>query len=447
MPRHRLIVAVFLLVGLLATACGPPPERPARPDVFLISIDTLRADHLGFHGYERDTSPFLDELAAEGVFVEQAVVATHGTTPSHASMLTSVPQEVHGVGLRGRDDDVVPSSLLTLPEVFRHAGYTTVAVTGGGNVGRSFGFDQGFDVFDDGARSVEGGANRLLGHLDLLPEDLPLFVFFHTYEVHTPYDPPSDLAGRFGETQSDFPTASRDLVALAHDAAALESRDLEHLRARYDEGIHHTDRTLRRLFGDLRDLGRLDDSLVAITSDHGEEFGEHGGLVHRDLLYEELIRVPMLFWGPRIRTPGRALPTALSLDLAPTIASCADLPVPEGWHGRDLLCSQDAPETEASEPTEVLVFQYGDRRYGVRTPRWKLILSVAGSDRLVELYDLRADPGEQENIADRHPQVVERLERELRRWRADLQTVESDAAPARLDEEERKRLEALGYLD
>ena len=441
---RRLAAGLGAVLATLGCGEGPAPSPPSSdpPTIVLISIDTLRADHLGFHGYDRDTSPFLDQLAAEGVFVEQAVVATHGTTPSHASMLTSVPQEVHGVGLRGRIDDVVPSSLHNLPEVLRDAGYATVAVTGGGNIGRSFGFDRGFDIFDDRARGAGNGRARLLEHLDGLPTGKPLFLFFHTYEVHSPYDPPPDLEGRYGPTDSEFSTSSENLVAHANTAAALAPEDLAHVVARYDEGIRHADRVLRRLFKELGERGLLDDAIVAVTSDYGEEFGEHGGLVHRDLLYEELVRVPMIFWGPRVSNTASPPTSALSLDVAPTLVSCAGLPVPDSWIGRDLLCSEDA-----SEAPETLMFQYGNRRYGVRTPEWKLIVSPGPDTDRTELYHLPVDPAEQADVAQDHPEVVARLTSELRRWRAGLTTVESDAGFAELDEEERQRLEALGYLD
>ncbi len=436
----RLLALMLAVVGGCTDRRTHEPAPSPRPTVLLISIDTLRADHLGVYGYGRDTSPFLDRLAADGAWVEHAVVATHGTTPSHASILTSVPQQVHGVGLDGHNDDVVPSSLVNLPEVFRRAGYRTIAVTGGGNIGRSFGFDRGFDVFDDRARGVFDGRARLLRHLDDGPADRPLFLFFHTYEVHTPYVPPPDLFGRFGDTDGTVPTTSRRLTALAHHAAALGPADLAHIVARYDEGILHTDRTLEGLFGALRARALLDDAILIVTSDHGEEFGEHGGLVHRGLLYDELVRVPMILWGSRIP---RGVPqpiTATSLDVAPTLVGCAGLTVPVSWHGRDLLC---ASENEAGPDAHVV--QYADRRYGVRTPTWKLIVSTPAGGGRTELYHLPSDPREQRDVAEDHPAVVADLTGTLRRWRAGLTTVAAEPGDVQLDDEERARLEALGY--
>ena len=443
------LMYVWLVLVLLSTGCRPRTtqeiEAEPPPNVFLVSVDTLRADHLGTYGYERNTTSFLDRLASEGVRVAEAVVATHGTTPSHASILTSAPQEVHGVGLTGRTDDSIPTSLLNLPELFHQAGYRTLGVTGGGNVGSNFGFGRGFEVYDDGARGVDQGRERLLRSLGDVSPDQPLFVFFHTYEVHSPYDPPADLKESFGKYESSFETSSANLVAHAHRAGVLSNQDLDHVRARYDEGIVHADRVLESLFSSLRDLGRLNNAIVVVTSDHGEEFGEHGGLVHRDLLYDELLRVPMIFWGPALPTGVTAPASASSLDIAPTLASCAGLEVPDSWHGRDLLCSDGGPN-EASAESRTLFSQYGNRRYSARTDRWKLIVTRLDDGLSDELFDLQADPGETRNVTEEAPEVVQSLTRDLRRWRAGLTTVSGDASPVELDPEERERLEALGYL-
>lgn len=442
-PLSMLLASLLALqwIGCLGLSDPSEPDEPARrPNVLLISIDTLRADHLGIYGYERNTSPFLDQLAREGLFVPEPVTVTHGTTPSHASMLTSVPQEVHGVALDGQNDDVIPPSLPNLPEVFRDAGYATIAVTGGGNIGRKFGFDRGFDVFDDRARGVESGRSLLLQHLAEVPADQPVMALFHTYEVHTPYVVPDDLSGHFGATDGKVATTSESLVGLANNAADLSEDDLAHIRARYDEGILHTDRVIRQLFEELTSMGRLDDAIVVITSDHGEEFGEHGGLVHRDLLYEELVHVPMIFWGSRVPPFAAAPQTATTLDLAPTLTHCAGLTAPSSWKGRDLLCS----EAEGGERAHIV--QYADRRYGVRTDRWKLIVTRLEGDNHFELFDLDEDPREQHNLASDRPEVVSELVGHLRKWQASVETVDSRAGSVELNDEEREHLESLGYL-
>jgi arylsulfatase A-like enzyme len=438
----RATAAVLLAaLAVAGAACRRP--APATRDVVLISLDALRADRLGAYGYSLPTSPFLDHLAARGLTFERAFVNTHGTTPSHTTLLSGLYQENHGVGLAGSRGGVVataiPPGVPWLPELLRARGYQTIGVTDGGNIGRRFGFARGFDRFDDRGGGLRRGARRLLAEVQRARRAdprRPLFLFLHTYQVHSPYHPPADLRRLFGVPADVRQASSRFLVAHASDAAALPPGVQATLSSLYDADIRHTDDLLRELFADLAGEGLLAHALVVVTADHGEEFGEHGGLLHRDLLYDELLHVPLLLAAPGI-APARVGGLVSTVDVAPTILAWAGAPAPPGLPGRDLLRA-------AGQRRALVLAQYGRERYCVRTAEWKLIVS----DGRAELYDLRRDPREQRDVAASHADVRQRLAAALGAWQAERRA--QGTAPAgravELPAEERAQLRALGYL-
>ncbi len=444
-PMRATLLAALLLASGCTDSPAAPPGSPG-PNVLLISLDALRADHLSCYGYGRPTSPFLDELAGRGTRFAAAFVNTHGTPPSHTTILSSLYQQSHRVGMQPSPgeprNDAVPRGLPLLQEMLAEHGYRTVAVTDGGYMSRNFGFDRGFERFFDGGRGIADGRERLLGFLAEGDDPRPVFVLFHTYEIHSPYEPPPGYRELFGRFESDFAPTNDNLLPIQNDAfSQLEPDDIRFLEAMYDGGIRYTDDVLRELFADLGAIGFLERSLVIVTSDHGEEFAEHGGLLHRDTLYDELLHVPLILQGIGVPS-GRVEPRLVSsVDIAPTILAAAGLVPPAHMAGRDLL-TPAAPE----EPEPAVFSQYSDRHYSLRTERWKLILSPRA--RRAELYDLHRDPGETTDLAAEKPQQVHRLRQRLRAWRSgcpELDYVERDRPE--LSEEAARRLRALGYAD
>jgi arylsulfatase A-like enzyme len=441
--RSRPAVAALLLCVL---ACAPPASRPPAPppNVLLISLDSCRADHLGSYGYHRQTSLFIDELAAQGVLFDRAFVNTHGTTSSHTTILSSLYQETHRVRYRENDPGsfhAIPTEVQMLQELLQAAGYLTVAVTDGGNVGKSLGFARGFDLYDDRGGGVARGTEKVV---DLLVRHWtgkrPVFVFYHTYQIHSPYRPPADYADRFVAGDSAFEASSANLLRYVHTAAEeLTRSDLERIEALYDGEIRFTDDRLRALFARLETLGFLHHSLIVLTSDHGEEFAEHGGLLHRGLLYDELIHVPLILVGQNLGS-GILDPRLVgSVDIAPTILGHLGLPIPSRMEGIDLFVAND------TDPRRALFSQYGHRRYSVRSERWKLIANSLPAS--LELYDLHTDPGEQHDLAARHGEVVTRLQRGLAAWKGARHPVsDEEPEPVHLDPEEIEHLKSLGYL-
>jgi len=433
---------------IAAAACSGRHEAPTQPNILLISLDALRADHLSCYGYDRPTSPVLDGLAARGTRFSHAFVNTHGTPPSHTTLLSSLYQETHGVDLVAEDAKEkrhhVPPEVGLVQEILRDHGWRTVGVTGGGYMASEFGFARGFEEFSDRARGVDEGARQLADRVCGQEADgRPVFAFLHTYEVHSPYKPPDEYARLFVEREGTVEVFNEALGAMQNRAARVLTReDLEYLESLYDGEIRYTDTVLGRLFSELETCGFLDRAVVIVTSDHGEEFGEHGGLLHRGTLYEELIHVPLITAGAGVEV-GVVDPALVSLiDVAPTILTVAGLPVPGVMEGRSLFVRP--PDIPWSE--QRVFSQYGSNLYSIRTPRWKLVDRPAVGRS--QLFDLRRDPGETRDVAAERPTVVEKLLGELAAWRHARARRHDDEGPApEISEAARQDLRALGYAE
>ncbi len=310
-----------------------PQGHATRPDVLLLSIDTLRADPLGTYGYKeatgRDTSPFLDRLAAEGTVFEQAWSPTSWTLPSHTSMLSGMLPDHHGV----IDDHLkIPADLPLVQETFKKAGYGTIGAVATLFVSSRFGFDRGFDDFND-----FGVKTKAMNNLSIVDADhvfhsalhaaqresngKPLFVFVHVYDAHYGYDAPPPYNELF-----DRPPTWEDQKYKTYHAylrKGLPSDDqMAHQVAQYDEEIRYVDAMFEQLVTTWRASGR--DLIVAVTADHGEEFGERGSWGHAHTLFPEQTHVPLIVNGPGIRTQ-RVSDRIGTEDIAPTLAELAGL--------------------------------------------------------------------------------------------------------------------------
>ncbi len=447
MSRSTLTITVAALAILSFVGCATPDspgESP--PHLLLISLDALRADHLSSYGYDRHTTPFLDELAARGVRFSHASVNTHGTPSSHTTMLSSLYQETHRVwadpASGTRRAPSIPTEVELIQEILGREGWTTAAVTGGGWMSASYGFSRGFDFFSDEGRTADQGAEIFVETLsEALTTGEPVFAFFHTYQVHSPYLPPDGYGTLFGEYSGSIEPTSEALRPLTTTAGShLDRDDFDYLVSQYDGEIRFLDDSLRELFDRLEDVGFLDNAVVLITADHGEEFGDHGGLLHRGSLFEELVRVPFIVWGRGVPV-GVVDPTLVSaIDIVPTLLTAAGMVPPPIMEGRDVLASQTVPWAE-----QRIFAQYRDAIYSVRTPRFKII-EGAGGHRM--LFDLERDPRERRNIAAEAPDLTAGLAAELDAWRlARPKLTDSASSRTELDPATEEQLRALGYLD
>jgi arylsulfatase A-like enzyme len=439
--KNCLLHAALLLAPLSLGACS----RVEGPNVLLISLDTLRADHLSSYGYERETTPFMDEQAAAGVRFHWAFVNTLATTNSHTTILSSQYQESHGVmrgGQKSTKDNRLPEELALVQESFQRFGYRTLGVTDGGNFAERHGFGRGFDEFEGKeVRGAQDGSKAFLDMLDRnLPSNQPLFLLFHTYEIHAPYDPPAPFDTQFSTgAESEFVPTGRNLRRVRDTASQdLTPTDLEHIVSLYDGGIRFTDSVLEDMFERLEERGFFDDDyLVVITADHGEEFGDHGGVLHRGLLYDELIRVPLIIKGSRL--PGGEVRDDIisSIDIAPTLLAYAGVPIPESMQGRDLFSERRRPPHG-----EIIFAQLRSTRYALRTKEWKFIESEG-----IELYNLTTDPGETINVALDHLDRVAEFQGLIKRWREGQEGRRLQAGSTELSKEEIQELKALGYVE
>jgi hypothetical protein len=351
-PRSRLALAAVLLVGL-ECSCGPAQDSSggALPQrVLLISLDTLRADHTGFGGYSKPTTPFLDTLAERGVVFDNHFSNSNCTLPSHATMLTGLHYPSHGVRpVDEEKEDIhpLPSSAITMAERFQEMGYATTAFTSHGAwLNSDYGFDQGFDHFVSRWCEADLIMRDYLELVDERPSENS-FTFLHFFDIHSdsaqsgpclPYQSKPRLVERFaGEAPPGFTgcstgvgrennCASNYLKDISTKAEPLLESHRQYLIGLYDAGIRLLDEKLRVFFAELEKRGQLENTLIVITSDHGESFFEHGSMLH-DTHHDEVAKVPLILVFPPETgvAPRRVQALTQSTDLAPTILDLCGL--------------------------------------------------------------------------------------------------------------------------
>jgi len=434
--RRILLGALSLvLLGLPGQSgtADPAQALPAgdRPNVVVIVIDTLRADHLPFLGYSRDTAPFLTELASEGAVFEDVRSTSSWTAPSTASLFTSLHPVQHGVlaGLLAArkmqevDPTVtvnrIPAEIETLPEVFRAAGYRTFGVSDNLNVSATLGFDAGFDDFVtldyQGAETLGAEVTRRKAAIEAAG---PYFLYVHYMDPHVPYHGRKPWYER-----QDTPDAT--------------------LLARYDSEIRYADESIRKLF-DL--FGWKDHAIVLVTSDHGEEFYEHGGTEHGKTLYEEVVRVPLLVHGPGI-APRRIAARASLLDVLPTLRELAGLPastVDAGVSLAPALRGNAVPEErDLFLHVRRQVYRGGKTKNALVRGAWKYVWTVEETE---ELYDLATDPGEKTDRRAEQAARAATMKQAIVDFEAGCKRFAPEEVHTSLDEATLERLRALGYV-
>jgi arylsulfatase A-like enzyme len=443
-PSARL--CALLIAGLLSAACESRPSN-----VILISIDTLRADHLGSYGYSRETSPFLDSLARRGVIFEEATAPAAWTVPSHASMLTGLYPRSHGLRF---PRDKLPPEVATLPSMLSEQGYATGAVVNVPLLSQGRGFERGFDHFayfrpaagpEGRARSVsEEGVSwaRKQG-------EQPFLLFLHYYDVHSNFQPLPRYRRMFEQPYAGIADGTTaQLKAYRKGKVKLADADARHLLDLYDAGIRQLDDELAELFADLEEEELLENTLVFITSDHGEEFFDHGDFLHGRTLYQELVHVPLLVLGPGLPEGLRVREPVSLVDLVPTILALLGLPEPDAIEGEDL--SAQCRGSGGASPDRALFYEadawfhniHEDFRRAIRKGRYKLHFNHR--ERSSELYDLPRDPGEHENLVSEKPGVAAELRAELNAFMTESREPQRLPPPS---DEALEQLRQLGYAE
>ncbi len=453
------------------------PDTPP-PNVILVSLDTLAADHLGREGSVESVSPHLDGLLGRSVSFRRAYAQYPNTLASHASLFTSLYPGRHGVRHDTRPRRRIDRP--TFPALLARHGYTTVAFTEDAYVSSLFGFDQGFDAYDDGDAMAgeelrvefHGTAGRTFGRarawLDAHAMDAPFFLFVHTYEVHQPYlmrDQESRALlrrlnpGYRGRFEGGYASL---LATLAYNAGreTLSRADLDQLSALYGAEIHYLDREVAALVSHVASLPISNRTLVILTSDHGEEFGEHGKLAHGETLHTQALRVPLGFYWPAALRPREVDAPVQLLDVGPTVLELAGIAPPAGIDGKSLAGWLSGERVDAARPAyaelwtasgecELLGLQPDCEldRLAVQTESFKLITSA--KPPFERLYHTRSDPAETEDVGLQNPRELDALRSLLAAYREHAAMPGSGTSiPApTLDERTRERLRALGYAD
>lgn len=427
----RFICGWFTFVLLAAGLGFGASSHP--PNIILITLDTTRADRMGFLGSRRGLTPHLDALAKEGVVFTKAYAHVPLTTASHATILTGTYPQYNHVNDFGKP---LAADLPYLPDILHHHGYRTAAFVGSLILdpldGLAPGFDRGFDYYDAGFRlrrahedrykTVERRAGGVINHalawLRSNPQR-PVFLWIHLYDAHDPYDPPPPYKQRY----ASFP---------------------------YDGEIAYVDAQVGRLFTALRSQGLYDGALIAVMADHGEAFGEHGERTHGIFLYDETIHVPLLFKLPDGHFARERISARAGLvDVTPTILKVAGFAVPSAVQGESLLTmmqakARGAPAQGSDRP------MYAETDYPQRAFGWSPLRALRESKYLYiqaprkELYDQSEDPKEVRNVAEERSAVAATLGKNLDEFR--IRTSAAQSAGGTLDAEKAQKLNALGYV-
>ena len=489
-----LAMATGILVATAQPRADPTGDSvPTKQrNVVFYLVDTCRADRLSAYGHHRKTSKFLEKLAAMGARFDHCFSQSPWTKPSMAAILTSCYPTVTGMH---RFFDQLDGAFVTLPEALRDAGWHTAGYSTNPVMGRMSNYEQGFVEFTEATKLIPGG--DAIGHSTgsakalnekVIPwlrknERRPFFLYVHSIDPHEEYKPAPEHLNRFTSSarESEYQRQRREIreknpekvgsiCTQEHfDRAKVKVGPfIETAIALYDADLCANDEEIEKLFEALRRQKLLDDLVFVVTSDHGEEFMEHGGTSHAYTLWNELLHVPLFIVAPGLVPPGLVVKEPVqSIDLYPTLLDLLGVGAPEGLQGRSFapLCRGDAGDgwpvfAEVHEmPGGERFFPEQGHMLSVIEGPWKYILNLKSSLNRPrprhELYRIDRDFGESENLADAEPRRVERLEALVLEWWArnsarrrdvDVKSLtEEDLAHS--DPETLERLRRLGYLE
>ncbi len=458
MEVNRLKIFYYLLtVGLiicLGACSGRKWEYENEPNLILITLDTLRSDHLGCYGYGKNTSPVLDELASESIVFFNTISQSAITPVSHASIMTGKNPFNHQLrSLHGGVGFKLPENQVTIAEIMKTNGYRTGAFVSSFTVSKHYGLNQGFsewdedfefknknDILTDKGIVNNGKAQRRADEttdkaITWIKDNhqSKFFMWIHYFDVHDPLIlPPKEYLNKYVTGSKEKP---------------------EILRSVYDAEIAFIDFHLSRLFSELEKLKIKDNTIIAVLSDHGEGLGEHDWWGHC-ILYQEQIKLIFILSLPD-HTKGQSIhPVVRSIDFVPTMVELLKLRVPSdiSFDGRSLLDlikgKEKKPRLAYSESINDLIAYYGsplrnESLYAISGKRWKLILHrEKNKEKGMELFDLEADPDEWNNLVLKKPEIVQQLKNELEKKKAFL----SVPNKYQMEEKAKERLKSLGYV-
>jgi len=435
--------------------------RPVdRPNVIVISVDSMACKHLSCYGYQRLTSPNMDKLAEVGVLFENVIAQSNWTKPALASLLTGLYPFVHKTDAQGETGDrvdvevrnsahVLDKRFRTMAQEFKDGGYATAGFSNGGYAHSFFGFGRGFDIYENTAGGLKSCSYRLLQWiLDHSAE--PFMAWIHAWDAHFPYMDRPPYNRRFVGRRASIRLDAANRHAINSGARTITNVELEFLRGLYDGAISYIDALIGNLAGELSRLKRFDNTLMVISADHGEAFMEHGYVEHTACLHSEVLRVPLILTGPGLPR-GRRIPAQIrSIDIMPTVLRLCGLQPQAKTQGVSLL-----PWITGDVNTDLLAASETERGGGqvaVSDGRFKIIRQNA--DRRHYVYDVRADVDETTDISMSCPGITEMMEFQLEAWQEEVAHLadrywsdSSTAESLEMKADVVDRLRALGYVE
>ncbi len=460
MNKSLLVLTILLIivVGVYYTLTPTSLEK----NVIFIVLDTVRADRLGCYSNSSDLTPEIDRFAKDAVLFENAFSHAPWTLPSIASLFTSRYPAQHGAGGSLGKFKILQNDAVTLAEVFQRAGVVTGAIVNVFLLSEKFGMTQGFETVDAyvtgnniDVRRAGPTTSAALRWIDQ-HKNKPFFLFVHYFDPHLIYNPPQPFRRRFADPQDCNTTdyifgTVRDMVELRRNQTSPPPDKIARLEKLYNGEIAYTDSEVGKLIDGISQRGLDKNTIIVITADHGEEFLDHGGFEHGHTLYDELLHIPLIVRAPAITTKKespvkakRVPDTVRSIDVAPTLCELAGIPGDSAFIGQSLVPFLQGSHQQLSRPVLSQGNMWGPSGTAWRKDGLKLILQSSSPE--VQLFNIRTDPQEQENLANQQPEHRDAMIADLRLI---LQTISNqrpgETAPV-LTEDEIQRLRSLGYV-
>src|SRR5580704_927988 len=431
-----------------------------RPNIILLSIDSMAARHLGCYGYSRKTSPAMDRLAASGVLFENVIAQTNWTKPSLTSLHTSLYPSVHKTDSRGETGDrtdeqarnranILDARFRTIAQEFKAGGYATAGLSNGGYAHSFFGFGRGFDYYENEGGGLKSCSYRMLQWV-LKNPGVPFFTWMHAWDIHFPYmdRPPYNSMFTSGLAEILLDAATRYKVN--NGERKLSASELEFLEGMFDGAIKYVDDLIAAFLRELERLGLSENTILVITADHGEAFQEHGFVEHTECLYGEVLQVPLIMVGPGLEKGRRVKSQVRLIDIMPTLLDLAGLSPQSDIQGVSLL-----PWIKGSMKNDLVAASETERGGGqvaISDGHHKMIKHKA--DGHAEIYDLVMDPKEKADIGSSDSELRVKMEGLLSAWeretryRADKYWLDNEGAEnTEMSAEVVGRLKDLGYLE
>lgn len=438
-----------------------------KPNVLLIVVDTLRADHMGCYGYSRKTTPHIDsELAEKGAVFLNAFTQSPWTKPAMGALFTSLYP--HDAQMNNKDT-ILPDEFVTLAEALKKKGYHTVSFHTAYWASKIFNTDQGFDEYhelidlnDGSSEPAPAVTARFIEWIEK-NQDKKYFAYLHYMDPHKPYLAPREFNAMFVADPSKLPRPMGPRAMMGgwnpYKPKSIDrgweleaSKDLtkenkQRIINYYDAEIRFTDDALGRLFSKLKELDIMDDTLIIFTADHGEEFWEHGTYEHGHTLYNEIMRIPLIIRYNKNINPQKVNALAGLIDIYPTIMDIVNLPSSRTLKGISLmpaLVGNAAPRSSVF--CEGILANRGIEKNAVIGTQWKLIDHIGSKNRELELYDLSNNPIELENVVAQNPAIVSDMKREIAEWQKDQVKLEKDIEFIVPEEYGVGKFHSLGYV-